>query len=1090
MGRLGISNRDRPRIGTVGKHGSRVNIEPVIRPKTFSRRNMFRYLTALTNLDRLRYRNSSRLFGHAWAGVVAGKGVRVLVLLALGAFSVGQADAATVSGCAAEFPDRQCGTTTLQVQLQPGGLFAATDGDGLFSFDNVPAGSYTLTVLPTCTFAGCYDPVPVTVGASDVEVFVPMEVPPGGTTSGTGGGSSGPTNPVDFATLQQSFDLDVTYIERTPKYRSYCLTDDGQVPCASESDPICKTLGVTNCQCPGPDCLCGPVQNGKRTPAVGDDVTFIAHVKNKGGVAAPGFMYTWWVGGVVHETGSYDPGPSGLAPDNAPSNQVEALIAMNTTVDWPSDSQKVRFSIDSTTTGTDLFVSNNSLEVDTHAVLAVFYVDANPTGSGPERLYDGFNSIQHGLTGTYSFEDWLQETIRQANARLRASQYATVAPDGAIDQMVIDNIVIVAGGFGTGPFANVTYFVNHQYRFCYDGGWAWGQNDDFDYVDSYANDIDWPGIHELGHQVLSLRDLYNMNVDSEVQIEVQHYYGLPVLLSELPDVFPSGQWGLMGGASVFPHEPLFDPLNEYSLWWSAHSVAALNTDAQERRFNRDLGGRFFWDTPDKTYLKIVDNLGAVIPDAEVELFQRDYDMATRIATIDNIREIPETPVETLLTNAGGIVELPNRFAPSVTVVSGHTQKNNPFGEIDTSGHNGSMIVKITKGNEEWFRYLTIVDLNMAYWSGNTTSATITLGHHFQSNDDDQDEVPAYSDNCPGAKNTSQSDVDADGFGDACDCDPNDASLPVGIAPDSDCDGIPDASDDCPGEQDLGTDDDGDGVDDACDNCLYRAWCMPMDSQNPGQEDADCDGVGDVCDQDDVCSLVGDCDGGGTVVIGELIRLVNIALGNEGISECLNGDDNGDGEINVNELVLAVRSALSPCVCAGNADPYVCTPSGATTSGGGTEATISIGDGATIVGGTAPIAISLDAFPPAIGGLKVDVLFPNDSLSIDPATDCTLDPSLNPALITVAASLTTTPTPPAGNDRMRVIVFPPPGGTGQAGIPNGVVVNCNFTVKASAPPGMVSLVGELEEVSTTLGDQVLPTGVWGGEITICPGCGCP
>lgn len=57
---------------------------------------------------------------------------------------------------------------------------------------------------------------------------------------------------------------------------------------------------------------------------------------------------------------------------------------------------------------------------------------------------------------------------------------------------------------------------------------------------------------------------------------------------------------------------------------------------------------------------------------------------------------------------------------------------------------------------------------------------------------------------------------------------------------------------------------------------------------------------------------GDCDNSGEVTIDEILTLVNIALGNRPVSDCLPGDANGDHQITVDEILRAVNNALNGC----------------------------------------------------------------------------------------------------------------------------------------------------------------------------------
>jgi len=151
-------------------------------------------------------------------------------------------------------------------------------------------------------------------------------------------------------------------------------------------------------------------------------------------------------------------------------------------------------------------------------------------------------------------------------------------------------------------------------------------------------------------------------------------------------------------------------------------------------------------------------------------------------------------------------------------------------------------------------------------------------------DDDNDNLPNFSDNCPEVFNPYQEDYDQDGVGDSCD-----------VCTDSDQDGFGDPGfpantcppDNCPEQWNADQYDlDQDGVGDECDNCL---WVY-----NPDQLDLNGNDIGDACEG--CCrGRVGDANNSGDdePTISDISTLIDakfITGTCEGIIECLTEAD--------------------------------------------------------------------------------------------------------------------------------------------------------------------------------------------------------
>jgi hypothetical protein len=120
-----------------------------------------------------------------------------------------------------------------------------------------------------------------------------------------------------------------------------------------------------------------------------------------------------------------------------------------------------------------------------------------------------------------------------------------------------------------------------------------------------------------------------------------------------------------------------------------------------------------------------------------------------------------------------------------------------------------------------------------------------------------------------------------------------------------------------------------------------------------------------------CDCVGDCDCSREVTVDEILKMVNIALGNVPVAQCEPGDASQDGQITVDEILMAVSNALNGC-----GPPVSPSPSPSPTRS--VSPIVSTPD--RIAAGTTVIANTIGAIPSVIGAIAAGLtLRPNAPL---------------------------------------------------------------------------------------------------------------
>ena len=457
-------------------------------------------------------------------------------------------------------------------------------------------------------------------------------------------------------------DLSVSYIERLPKYQRL---------------KVIQILGTGLCNYPYDEFIgaldCPGEAGMKRWPDPGETVQFIAHTYNFGDQPSGPFDFEWSADGEMILTDRHD----GLAPGEHYTFEINRK--------WPDNTENpvLTFTLDPYGDVEELLEDNNSVTDWIKGYTLGVYFN--------QGAYDSLTFSNKPGQTIQSPELWIHDNIDRLNELL--------AEAGLDDRVRVEEFFIVER---RNPRAEVWLDL--------DGWWAiW---DDFDIftVEGHSKrpDIDYGLLHELLHQ-LGVIDLYVLHVgpgDNDV-LDVNR---------------PGEKAGC--GPPYRPHElecyrypnEIKDIMADHQIQKiGIHTAGGLRSNSGHRR---GFYGEYLYDTPTTTSLKIVDQYGAPIPSVELRLYQQTYG-GPYGRIIDTIPEI------SVSTDESGSVTLPNRGITGILTSTGHLLRPNPFGMIDLVGVNGIFLIEMTSDECTNYEWLTIVELNLAYWDGQTDHAEFT-----------------------------------------------------------------------------------------------------------------------------------------------------------------------------------------------------------------------------------------------------------------------------------------------------------------------------------------------------------------------------
>jgi len=467
-------------------------------------------------------------------------------------------------------------------------------------------------------------------------------------------------------------------------------------------------------------------------PTAGQSVTWRGFIKNFSSVSR-NVAYKWFFDGTQVASSSVSVAANGTG-------------AVDLARTWDFNRHTIKLVVDPANVIAEDEEQNNDLTVYSNAISAGFWVE--------QSVYDYFKAHQRELTGAKStcWENWIQRQMARYNQEFQDARYGTDTPNGVLDRVRVDEIVIVQDGalpLNGGAATNDPDFSDRTVDLMWgfpagllipdaQGNLLYGNTTDAN--DGNAFYFEGSLLHELGH-ARYLIDNYGFNVHAvpngtgRDKIAIvdggRNIVGTPLLpLVRCDMAYKNRQLGLM---------------DEDRTTIGVYSAMALNLIAGRRAVEGNYNapnniGIFMRDLPTQNRITLLDDAnGAALAGASVQVY--------RSAGTGDLygKSYPSTPWRTFTANSSGQITLPQ----------------NPFGDLPPDWmHAGSVaLLRVAHNGRVRYMFIEAADFNLEFWRGHTSLGTYTMRVPFVASNRPS---PALTFDCASYWTTSAGNIGGDG----------------------------------------------------------------------------------------------------------------------------------------------------------------------------------------------------------------------------------------------------------------------------------------------------------------------------------------